>query len=32
MEDKRDEIKRYLQSNVNPILKPMVEEITKERP
>lgn len=32
MEDKREEIKKYLQNVVNPILKPMVEEITKERP
>jgi len=32
MEDKREEIKRYLQTIVNPILKPMIEEITRLRP
>jgi hypothetical protein len=32
MEAKRNEIKNYLQNVVNPLLKPMVEQITKERP
>ena len=32
MTDRKGEIKDYLQNKVNPILKPMVEEISQARP
>lgn len=32
MTDRKEEIKRYLQNEVNPVLKPLVEEITQARP
>lgn len=32
MTERKEEIKRYLQQEVNPILKPLVEEITQARP
>ena len=32
MTDRKEEIKNYLQNKVNPILKPMVEEISQARP
>ena len=32
MESKKDEVKGYLNAHVNPLLKPMVEAISRERP
>lgn len=32
MAEKKEEIKRYLQEQVNPILKPLLEQLSKERP
>jgi hypothetical protein len=32
MSDRKEEIKHYLQHEVNPVLKPLVEEITQARP
>jgi hypothetical protein len=32
MSDRKEEIKKYLTTEVNPILKPLVEEITQARP
>lgn len=32
MAEKKEEIKHYLQEHVNPILKPLLEQLSKERP
>jgi hypothetical protein len=32
MEEQKDEVKKYLTSSVNPVLKPIVEAIAKARP
>lgn len=31
-ESKKKEIKSFLEAEVNPVLKPMVEEIARQRP
>jgi hypothetical protein len=32
MAEKKEEIKRYLQEQVNPVIKPLLEQLSKERP
>lgn len=32
MEDKKEEIKSYLNANVNPIIEPMLQRIAEEKP
>lgn len=32
MEEKRKEVREYLESKVNPIIRPLVEEIVRKRP
>lgn len=32
MEEKRKEVREYLEGKVNPIIRPLVEEIVRKRP